>query len=324
MAEVIAIAECSCPELLEGSLELVTVARRVSRSVAVVVVSAAARSFVPELSRKGVGEVLLAQPSEAELNPEFLEYVIEQLVALERPRLVLFGHTMSGMSVAPALAARLEASFAADVVDLRIDGDQLIAVRELYGGRTRAEFELERPMAIATIRPGAFAPAAEPGAPAVRDLSIGIDPNRIRSVPLELIDASGEREDDLHCAAFLLAIGRGIAHPENIAEFEDLADTLGARLVVSGPLVSAGWASPSQQIGQSGKKVRPRVYLAMGISGAAEHVAGVRDAGRIIAVNEDRDAPIFRVAHYGAVADIFEVAKELMTGSPYEPVQDDC
>jgi electron transfer flavoprotein alpha subunit len=122
---------------------------------------------------------------------------------------------------------------------------------------------------------------------------------------------AAEGDVDITKAEFLLSIGRGIEDEDNIARFERLAEQLGATLCGSRPLVDAGWMPSARQVGQSGKTVTPRVYLALGISGAAQHLAGMRTADTIIAVNTDPEAPIFGVAHYGAVADLFEVAEEL-------------
>jgi electron transfer flavoprotein alpha subunit len=139
-------------------------------------------------------------------------------------------------------------------------------------------------------------------------VSVSISGSRARHQ--EFVDAATS-DVDITTADFLLSIGRGVGDKENLPQFEELADKMGATLSVSRPLVDQGWMPNSRQVGQSGKTVKPKVYLALGISGAVQHLAGMKTSGTIIAVNSDPEAAIFNVAHYGAVADLFEVAEEL-------------
>jgi len=151
-------------------------------------------------------------------------------------------------------------------------------------------------------------PAAPGGAPSVTEHALGPTVSRARH--REFREAA-KGDVDITTADFLLSIGRGVGEQENIAMFEELAEKLGATLAVSRPIVDAGWVSNARQVGQSGKTVKPKVYLAFGISGAVQHLAGMKSSETIIAVNTDPEAAIFDVAHYGAVADLFDVADEL-------------
>jgi electron transfer flavoprotein alpha subunit len=163
---------------------------------------------------------------------------------------------------------------------------------------------------VLTVRPGIFEPArVASGQPTARALELELA-GAARTEHMEFREVS-VGDIDITKAEFLLSVGRGIEDKDNLPRFERLADRLGATLSVSRPLVDAGWVSNARQVGQSGKTVKPRVYLALGISGAVQHLAGMRGAEMIIAVNSDPEAPIFGVAHYGAVADLFEVADEL-------------
>jgi electron transfer flavoprotein alpha subunit len=161
------------------------------------------------------------------------------------------------------------------------------------------------------IRPTAWPPAEGAGGAVEAELeaSASISGSRARHVDFQEVAASGDV--DITAADFLLSVGRGVGEKENLGQFEGLAEKMGATLSVSRPLVDQGWMPNSRQVGQSGKTVKPKVYLALGISGAVQHLAGMKTSGTIIAVNTDPEAAIFNVAHYGAVADLFEIAEEL-------------
>ena len=159
------------------------------------------------------------------------------------------------------------------------------------------------------IRPTAWPPAEGAGGAVEAELEASISGSRARHVDFQEVAASGDV--DITAADFLLSVGRGVGEKENLGQFEGLAEKMGATLSVSRPLVDQGWMPNSRQVGQSGKTVKPKVYLALGISGAVQHLAGMKTSGTIIAVNTDPEAAIFNVAHYGAVADLFEIAEEL-------------
>jgi electron transfer flavoprotein alpha subunit len=223
---------------------------------------------------------------------------------------VLAGHTIDSLGFAPAVAARAGLGFASDVTAVSW-ADELRARRGAYGDKLQAELEFPgKACTLLTVRPGIF-PVASAGAGSVPARSVPIDlEGAARTEHAEFVEA-GAGDVDITKADFLLSIGRGIEDKDNIPRFEDLAERFGATLSVSRPLVDAGWMPSARQVGQSGKTVKPRVYLALGISGAVQHLAGMRNADTIIAVNTDHEAPIFGVAHYGAVVDLFEVVDEL-------------
>jgi electron transfer flavoprotein alpha subunit len=166
-----------------------------------------------------------------------------------------------------------------------------------------------RETTLLMVRAGAFEPAAGSGAAPTRPVAVELG-DAVATEHVEFREAA-VGDVDITKADFLLSIGRGIEDRDNIPQFEELAEKLGATLSVSRPLVDAGWMSNARQVGQSGKTVKPKVYLALGISGAVQHLAGMQKADTIIAVNSDPEAPIFGVAHYGVVGDLFEVAEAL-------------
>jgi electron transfer flavoprotein alpha subunit len=213
------------------------------------------------------------------------------------------------MGYGPAVAAKLGLGFASDVFSLHQDGGALLVERAFYGSKVHAEIEFpghERVLLL--LRPTAWPPAEGSASPTVSELSVSVSQSRARHQDFVEV-ATGDV--DITSADFLLSVGRGVGDKENLPQFEELAEKMGATLSVSRPLVDQGWMPNSRQVGQSGKTVKPKVYLALGISGAVQHLAGMKTSGTIIAVNSDPEAAIFNVAHYGAVADLFDVAEEL-------------
>ena len=263
-----------------------------------------------DLKRAGVEEIVHVRVAQEDFEGDIYQQAVEALIAERRPDHVLVGFTVNSLGYAPAIAAKLGLGFASDVFAVRRDGGTTVATRAFYGSKVHAELEFpgERGV-ILMLRPTIW-PQAEgaASAPRVSELKVTIAASRARHKEfLEL----PKTDVDITGADFLLAIGRGIGDKENIPLFERLSEKMAATLASSRPLVDAGWMPSSRQVGQSGKTVKPKVYLAMGISGAVQHLAGMKTSGTIIAVNKDPEAALFNTAHYGAVADLFEVAKEL-------------
>jgi electron transfer flavoprotein alpha subunit len=318
MNGVLVVAEARRGALRDVTFELVGAGRELAAAAGVELVVAAigaeAESLAGELAAEGVDAVVsVATPTE-HFEPHLWQQALEALIEARQPALVLAGHTIDSLGFAPAVAARRRLGFATDVTAISWS-DGLRAWRGAYGEKLREEIEFEgKDCTLLTLRPGTFPPA----------------PRNDRDIPVAALDVDyaatprvehlGYREEeaadvDITKARFLLAIGRGVEDEEDVARFEQLAERLGAVLGVSRPLVDAGWVPSSRQVGQSGKTVKPAVYLALGISGAVQHLAGMREAETIIAVNSDPEAPIFGVAQYGAVADLFEIADELERAS---------
>jgi electron transfer flavoprotein alpha subunit len=234
---------------------------------------------------------------------------VEDLIEAEGPGLVLLGHTIDSLGFGPAVAARRGLGFASDVVSVSWE-DGPVASRGAYGDKLVAELEFPgKQCTLLMVRPGSFELAEAGGSVATR--TVDLDLAGVAATEHVGFEEVQEADVDITKASFLFSIGRGVEDKDEIPRFEALAERLGATLSVSRPLVDAGWMPSARQVGQSGKTVKPRVYLALGISGAVQHLAGMRTADTIIAVNTDPEAPIFGVAHYGAVADLFEVADEL-------------
>jgi electron transfer flavoprotein alpha subunit len=228
-----------------------------------------------------------------------------------KPALILFANSAMGRDLAPRVAARLDAGLASDCVALEAGGGRLIATRPVYAGKAVQKVAFRGPVALVSIRPKAFAPVSRPGAPAaVETLAVADDPSFTRARVVR-VAASSAGKLDLTESEIIVSGGRGLKGPENFKLLEELAEALGATVGASRAVVDAGWRPHSDQVGQTGKTVSPKLYVAVGISGAIQHLAGMMSSRCIVAVNKDPDAPIFKVADYGLVGDLFEVVPAL-------------
>jgi electron transfer flavoprotein alpha subunit len=305
---VLVVAEHLRGEVRPVTFELITAAKELGGPVTVAVIGSDPSRFVDALGVDGVDEVVTVAAGPDEFENDVHQQALEALIGDRNPKAVLLGFTVNSMGFAPAIAAKLGLGFASDVFAVRDEGG-LVATRAFYGSKVHADIEFPgHEQVLLLLRPTAWAPAEGSSTPKTSELSVSVDASRARHQ--DFVDvATGDV--DITTADFLLSIGRGVGDKENVPQFEELADKMGATLSVSRPLVDQGWMPNSRQVGQSGKTVKPKVYLALGISGAVQHLAGMKTSGTIIAVNSDPEAAIFNVAHYGAVADLFEVAEAL-------------
>jgi electron transfer flavoprotein alpha subunit len=287
-----------------------------SGSVSAAVVGKGVAGLADELAGKNVAEVLLVEHDLLE-NYTVDGYcaALKQVIESAKPDLVLFPHTYQVRDFAPKLAASLGKGMVGDCVGFRNEGGKLVFVRQMFQGKTAADvtFVGAAPW-FASFQSGAFRAdllAAHPGGKApVNAVKVELKAEEIRTKPLELFKEA-KSSVDLTQAPLIVAVGRGIKAPENIAQAEALAKALGAELAASRPICDEGWLPLERQIGSSGQTVAPKLYLALGISGAIQHVVGMKGARTIVAVNKDQNAPIFEIADYGIVADIFEVMPAL-------------
>jgi len=311
MSGVLVVAEARRGELRDVTFELIGAAKRLAAGpVSVALVDHEPSRFRDRLAADGVDAVLAVTTPNEHFEPHVAQRALEALIDRERPSVVVLGHTIDSLGFAPAVAARGGHGFASDVTRVSSEGGSLVVGRSAYGGKLEAELDFPgRETVLLLLRAGTFEPAeAGGGSPEWRDVSVELGEPRSEHVEFREVEAG---DVDITKADFLLSVGRGIEDKDNLEQFEGLAERMGAILSVSRPLVDAGWVSNARQVGQSGKTVKPKVYLALGISGAVQHLAGMKNADTIIAVNSDPEAPIFNVAHYGVVADLFDIAGQL-------------
>ncbi len=287
-----------------------------SGSVSAAVVGKGVAALADELAAKNIAEVLLVEHELLEsYTADGFCAALKQVVESVKPDLVLFPHTYQVRDFAPKLAAMLGKGMIGDCIGFRKEGDKLVFVRQMFQGKTAADvtFVNAAPW-FASFQSGAFrADLLEThrnGQAPVNTVKVDLKAGDIRTKPLELFKEA-KSAVDLTQAPLIVAIGRGIKAPENIAQAEAVAKALGGEIAASRPICDEGWLPMERQIGSSGQTVAPKLYLALGISGAIQHVVGMKGSRTIVAVNKDPNAPIFEIADYGIVADIFEVMPAL-------------
>jgi len=274
-----------------------------------------AAAIADELAASKLDEVLLVEHDLlGAYTPDGFTLALAQAIAQAKPDLVLLPHTYQVRDFAPKLAASLGKGMIGDCVGCRYENGKLLFVRQMFQGKTAADVVFEgAPPWFATFQAGAFrgdlAARGASKAP-VKSLAVELKPEQIRTKPLELF-REAKQAVDLTQAPILVAIGRGIKAPENIPIAEKLAQAIGGVLAASRPICDEGWLPMDRQIGSSGQTVAPKLYLALGISGAIQHVVGMKGSRTIVAINKDQNAPIFEVADYGIVGDLFEIVPAL-------------
>jgi electron transfer flavoprotein alpha subunit len=238
---------------------------------------------------------------------------LEQLIRKVNPAMVFFPHTYQVRDFAPKLATRFDQVLISDAVGYRVEGGGPVFVRQLFQGKLNADVKAGGPAPhFASIQAGAFrADQVAEGAAPVETFTPELTAAQIRQKPEEPFRESA-RAVDLTAAEIIVSVGRGIKEKENIPIVEELAKALGAELAASRPICDSGWLPMERQVGSSGQTVSPKVYMAVGISGAIQHLVGMKGAKTIIAINKDSNAPIFEVADYGIVGDLFEIVPALI------------
>jgi electron transfer flavoprotein alpha subunit len=314
MSGILVIAEQRRGELRPVSLELLGAAERLRRTgeeVAVAILAAAPDRFVGALSVAGVDEILTVKIASPEFDADTFESAVGALIGARRPDVVLMAHSVDSFGFAAALAARLGLGFATDVFNVERVGGELVATRGGYGQKVSVEVDFPgRSTVLLAIRGNVFKAPEQAASPRIA----AFDAPQVasRTAGRDFIELGAGDDVDMSAAEFILTIGRGIGEEAKVAQFRELADAIGATLGCSRPIADAGWLPKSRQVGQSGKTASAcKLYIAMGVSGAIQHLAGMKHVSTIVAVNSDAEASIFGVAKYGIVGDIFEIADEL-------------
>jgi electron transfer flavoprotein alpha subunit len=241
---------------------------------------------------------------------------LEQLIKKLEPSYVVFPHTYQVRDFAPRLATRFGQVLLADLVGLRKDGDTFVFVRQLFQGKLNADYRRTGPISgsapcFLSVQAGAFrAESLEAGSASVEAFAPQIDAGAIRNKPEEPFREAAQTVD-LSAAPIIVSVGRGIKEQDNLPMMEELAAALGGELAASRPICDNGWLPMDRQVGSSGQTVSPKLYLAVGISGAIQHLVGMKGSKTVVAINKDENAPIFEVADYGIVGDLFEVVPAL-------------
>ncbi|MGQ9646489.1 MAG: electron transfer flavoprotein subunit alpha/FixB family protein [Thermodesulfobacteriota bacterium] len=312
MKEIIVIAEHRRGEFRDVTWEMLSKGRQLAETtnaeLGVALLGKGMNPLADALKPKAKRVLLIDDPRLEAFNPETYKKVLIQLITERKPILTLIGHTAIGMDYAPRLAASLKMPLATDCIGIEAKDETFSLIRQLYGGKVNAEvsFTKSGPFMV-TLRPGAFSVVEkEPLAGEIVPIPSPLTDEGLARRFVEFVEAAAG-EVDITQADILVSVGRGIKEAENLPLVKELAEALGGALACSRPVVDKKWLPKGCQVGTSGKTVKPKVYIAVGISGAFQHIAGIKGAGTIIAINKDPKAPIFNVANYGIVGDLFKI-----------------
>jgi electron transfer flavoprotein alpha subunit len=316
MGSVLVVAEIQGGAIREASFELVSFAHKIAgasgREVKSLVAGSGIGGAAEEFSKKGGGEVFAADHDLlANYGVDAFDKAVRAAIERAQPEIILFSNTPAGWDLAPRVAAALDAAFVSDCFDVQTEGDSLLFLRRVFNGKLDAQISAESLPVVLTFQPGATAPyeGASDGNVTPLNVSLGTDDLRAKFVETRV---AGQKGVDLSKADIIVSGGRGVGAPEKFQEvIQPLADALGGAMGASRPVVDAGWLPHEYQVGSSGQVVSPKLYIACGISGAIQHLVGMKSSNFIVAINKDPDAPIFEVADLGVVGDLFEVVPAL-------------
>jgi len=317
MTEIFVLAEHRQGQLRDVTYEMLTKARelvgKIGAEVTAILIGRNLKEYTRTLTEYARNVIVIEDTKLENFNSEGYRIILTKLIAERKPALVLMGHTSYGTDLAPRLAVALGLPLATDCIEIAVDGDVLKVVRQMYGGKVNVNVTVRKAQTyVATIRQATFSPQ-KPSPP---------ENGQIVEIPTPLTGEIQEKRFiqyilpppggvDITAADKLVGVGRGIKDAANIPMVEDLAKNIGGVLSCSRPIVDKGWLPTERQVGTSGKTVKPKLYLAVGISGSFQHILGMKSSDLIIAINKDPKAPIFSFADYGVVDDLFKVVPAL-------------
>ena len=313
---ILVVAEQKDGVLNRVSWEAVAAAQQMGSPVKGAIAGAGVGAVAGELATADVAEIIaLEHDALAVYTADGFAQAFAALIEAEAPSHVVFTHTYQARDFVPKLAARLDRALATDCIGLKPGGAAPVFVRSMFQGKVSADVLLDGPAPhLATFQIGAFrSDATKKGASpaAVRSVAASVEASAIRQKP-EAPFREAKQAVDLSQAERIVSIGRGIKSEEHIALAKQLAEALGAEIAASRPICDSGWLPMERQVGSSGQTVAPKLYLALGISGAIQHVVGMKGARTIVAINKDPEAPIFEIADYGIAGDLFEVVPAML------------
>jgi len=289
-------------------------AKELNTTASAAVIGDGVDSLAAELAAKQLEKVYAVENALLkDYTPDAYSIALRQLTDHAKPALAIFPHSYQVRDFLPKLAASLGKVAVSDVVSHRVQNGEVVLVRQLFQGKISADVRFNGAAPhFASLQAGAYrADQAADGSAPVEKFAPRIEAAEIRTKPLELFRES-QRAVDLSAAGIIVSVGRGIKEADNIPLVQKLADALGAELAASRPICDAGWLPMERQVGSSGQTVAPKMYMAIGISGAIQHLVGMKGSRTVVAINKDPNAPIFEVADYGIVGDLFQIVPELI------------
>lgn len=313
--KILAFAEQRDGKLKKNAFEVVSAAKKIADQmggeVVGLVIGEGVQSIASSLGGFGANRVVCVENARlAHYSTTAFAKIIAEVAAKEQATVVLLTATAMGKDVGPRVAVKLQAGLAVDCTALKVEGSEIVATRPVYAGKAHVDVRITSPMKIFSLRPNVFTAGANNGTAApVEKVDVALAEEDFASVVKEIAQAAGKL--DVAEADIIVSGGRGLKGPENFNILEELAVALGGAVGASRAVVDSGWRPHDEQVGQTGKTVSPSLYIAVGISGAIQHLAGMSSSKYIVAINKDKEAPIFQVADYGIVGDAFEVVPAL-------------
>ncbi len=315
MGNVLILAEHQNGKVKKTAFELASKASEIASSLGgqaeAVLIGTNDENLSKELAAYGIKKVYLLEcPALEKYNAEGYTKVLADLIAEVKPEVLLAAATPVGKSCMPRLSGKLNSGLVSDVVDLKVDGSKVIATHPIYSGKALVDVKVNGSPQMLTIRPNSFGAGSPQDGATAESIKKTADAGELKSKMVDLVQGASDKVD-LTEAELIVSGGRAMKSSDNFKILDDLAATIGATVGASRAAVDSGYAPHDMQVGQTGKVVNPKLYMAFGISGAIQHLAGMRTSKVIVAVNKDPEAPIFQKADYGIVADLFEVVPML-------------
>ena len=316
MSDILVFAEQSKGKVKKTTHELLSKASELASQAGGQVVAVCAGDDLAgvseDLASFGASKVVLVKGSHlADYNTTAYTQALAATVDQVKPSIILGAASDVGKDLFPRLAARIKAGLASDVTDLRVDGGKLVATKPVYSGKAFVDVNFNSDIQMATVRPNSFGAGDETSGASAETVEIAADAGALSNAIVEKQEGAAGAKADLTEAEIIISGGRAMGNEENFKVLRECADVLGATVGASRAAVDSGYASHDMQVGQTGKVVNPKLYVACGISGAIQHLAGMRTSKVIVAINKDPEAPIFSKADYGIVGDLFEVVPAL-------------
>ena len=314
---ILIILEDSNGKIHRMGLESIAGAQKLASSTGLktsaVVMGSNADALADEASQFDLGEVIrIKDELLSNYSSDGYAHAVKQIIDSESPTYVLFGHSYQVRDYVPKLSAKLMKPFLADNIALNVDGDTMTLTKQMFNAKLFSDVApSDAGPHLISLQSAAYnADTIASGSPSVRDYEVSLDSSMLKTQSEEPFKESAE-DLDLTAAELIVSVGRGIGKEENIPLAQEFAKTIGAELSSSRPVVDSGWLPSVHQVGSSGQSVSPKMYLALGISGAIQHVVGMKGSKNIVAINKDPDAPIFEIADYGVVGDVLEILPKL-------------
>jgi electron transfer flavoprotein alpha subunit len=314
MNKILVFAEQRNGELKKIAFENVSLGKKLSSDLGaelvVVMIGNNISGLGAQLGKYGAKKILACQNTSLDLyQPEGYAKILSDVATEEGATIIIMGSTLMGKDLAPRVATRLNAALATDCISVETTDGDLKIVRPMYAGKVRATIRLKTNVKLLTVRPNIYLAEENPGSTEVVEISA--DPGQVKTRVTDVVAGSKDKLDVTE-ADIIVSGGRGLKDPDNFHLISDLANKLSAAQGASRAAVDAGWRPYEEQVGQTGKTVSPSLYIAVGISGAIQHLAGMSSSKYIVAINKDPEAPIFKIADYGIIGDLFEVVPKMI------------